>query len=198
MNGDLRRAVYKKHMLFNKYKKYKTPLNWDNYRKQHNLVTKIKKKSMRVYFYERCAGGPKSRDFWPTIKHFLSKKGSDGGGGGGGTKSTYMWKWKNVSNQTEVCTIFNSYSVNVAKDIGNDATQYDQDFLNHPSILKFLENSPQKFADENVSFKPTTETFVHNVISNLDPKKSQPERIIFRLKCLKPVSHLSVAPFQIL
>jgi hypothetical protein len=27
------------------------------------------------YFYERCAGGPKSSDFWPTIKPFLSGKG---------------------------------------------------------------------------------------------------------------------------
>ena len=79
MNGELRRAIYKKHMLFNKYKKCKTSLNWDNYRRQRNLVTKIKKQSMRVYFYERCAGGPKSKDFWPTIKPFLSKKGSDGG-----------------------------------------------------------------------------------------------------------------------
>ena len=102
-----------------------------------------------------------------------------------------------VSNQTEVCNIFNNCFVNFAKDIGNDATQYDQDFLNHPSISKKFENAPQKFTDEIFSFKPTTETYVHKVISNLDPK-SQPERTIFRLKCLKPVSHLSVAPFQIL
>ena len=79
MNGDLHQPIYKKHMLFNKYKKCKTPLNWDNYRKQRNRVTKVKRNSMRVYFYERCAGGPKSKDFWPTIKPFLSKKGSDGG-----------------------------------------------------------------------------------------------------------------------
>ena len=78
---------------------------------------------------------------------------------------------KIVSNQTEVCNILNNYFVNVAKDIGNDATQYDQDFLNHPSILKNLENAPQKFTDEKFSFKPTTETYVHKVISNLDPKK---------------------------
>ena len=167
MNGDLRRAVYKKHMLFNKYKKYKTPLNWDNYRKQRNLVTKIKKKSMRVYFYERCAGGPKSRNFWPTIKPFLSKKGADGG-----NEIILCENEKIVSNQTEVCNIFNNYFVNVAKDIGNDATQYDQDFLNHPSILKILENAAQKFTDEIFSFKLTTETYVHKVISNLDPKKS--------------------------
>ena len=166
MNGDLRQAIYKKHMLFNKYKKCKTPLNWDNYRKQSNLVTKIKRKSIRVYFYERCAGGPKSKDFWPTIKPFLSKKGSDGG-----NEIILCENDKIVSDQGEVCNIFNKYFVNVAKEIANDATQYDQDFLNHPSIQKILENTP-KDSNEKFSFKPTTETYVHKVISNLDPKKA--------------------------
>jgi hypothetical protein len=40
------------------------------------FVNKLKKKSVQKYFYERCAGGPKSSDFWPTIKpFFLSSKG---------------------------------------------------------------------------------------------------------------------------
>ena len=85
-------------------------------------MTKLKKQSMRCYFYERCAGGPKSKDFWPTIKLFLSKKGQDGGtpvvlsegggrrGGGAGGKV--------VTDQNEVCAIFNNFFVNVAKDIG--------------------------------------------------------------------------------
>ena len=122
---------------------------------------------MRVYFYERCAGGPKSRDFWPTIKPFLSKKGSDGGG----DEIILCENDKIVSDQGEVCNIFNTYFVNVAKEIGNDATQYDQDFLNQPSIQKILENTP-KDSNEEFSFKPTTETYVHKVISNLDPKKA--------------------------
>ena len=79
VNGESRRAIYKKHMLFNKYKNATTSLNWDNYRRQPNLVTKIKKQSMRVYFYKRCAGSPKSKEFWPTINPFLSKEGSDEG-----------------------------------------------------------------------------------------------------------------------
>ena len=74
MNGDLRRAVYKKRMLFNKYKNSRSAADWDNYRKQRNNVTKLKKQSMRVYFYERCAGGPKSKDFWPTIKPFYLRR----------------------------------------------------------------------------------------------------------------------------
>jgi hypothetical protein len=30
-----------------------------------------------IYFYERCVGGPKSADFYPTIKPFLTNKGSN-------------------------------------------------------------------------------------------------------------------------
>jgi hypothetical protein len=33
-------------------------LYWEIYRKQRNLVNKIKKQSIRNYFIERCAGGP--------------------------------------------------------------------------------------------------------------------------------------------
>jgi hypothetical protein len=35
------------------------------------FVNKMKKKSVQKYFYERCAGEPKSSDFWPTIKPFF-------------------------------------------------------------------------------------------------------------------------------
>ena len=67
---------------------------------------------MRIYFYERCAGSPKSKDFWPSIKAFLSKNGSDGGSG-----VILSENDKVVSNQIELCDIFNNYFVTVAKDI---------------------------------------------------------------------------------
>ena len=76
---------------------------------------KKKKKSMRHYFFERCSGGPKSKDFWLTIKPFLSKKGS-----GGESEIILSENDKIISDQKEVCNIFNSYFVNVAKDIGKD------------------------------------------------------------------------------
>jgi nicotinamide riboside transporter PnuC len=59
-------------MLHNTFIKCKNYYNWEQYRKQRNHVNKIKKKqSIKTYFYERCLGGPKSSDFWPTIKPFL-------------------------------------------------------------------------------------------------------------------------------
>jgi hypothetical protein len=41
------------------------------------ISNKIKKQSIKTYFYERCLGGPKSSDFWPTIKPFLSNKSNN-------------------------------------------------------------------------------------------------------------------------
>ena len=38
MNDNFRRAVFKQHMLYNKYKKGKTSADWELYRKQLNYV----------------------------------------------------------------------------------------------------------------------------------------------------------------
>ena len=43
MNKNLKRAIYKKRMSFNKYNRCKNKQNWEIYRKQRNLVNKIKK-----------------------------------------------------------------------------------------------------------------------------------------------------------
>ena len=60
----------------------------------------------------------------------------------GGNEVILCENEKIVSDQREVCNIFNNYFVNVAKDIGNDTSQYNQDFSSHPSIEKILENNP--------------------------------------------------------
>ena len=60
MNSELRKAIYKKKMLHNKYLKYRNKSNWEMYRKQRNYVTKLRKQSLQLYFFERCSGGPKA------------------------------------------------------------------------------------------------------------------------------------------
>jgi hypothetical protein len=87
MNKRLWQEIYKKRPLHNKFLKQKTNKNWEAYRKQRNFVNKLKKKSAQKYFYERCAGGPKSSDFWLTIKPFLSSKGVK-------TNNSYYLKWE--------------------------------------------------------------------------------------------------------
>ena len=147
MNGELKRSIVKKRMLFNKLKNSKTSLNWENYRKQRNAVTNLKKKSMRCYFYERCAGGPKSKDFWPTIKSFLSKKGQ-----GGGIPVVLSEGGKVVTDQPEVFTIFDNFFVNVAKDIGNGGHSMIKNFQTTlvSKISKTISQKPQNFKESKL------------------------------------------------
>ena len=94
--------------------KCKTKSNWEKYRQQRNLVTKIKKKSIKTYFFERCIGGPKSKDCWPTIKPFITNKGSHF------TKNIILCEKDEIINdQNMIAECFNDFFINVAKDIGN-------------------------------------------------------------------------------
>ena len=61
MNSSLRRAIHKKNMLYNSYRKGKVP--WKTYRKQRNLTTAINKQSKAIYFHEWCDGGSKNKRF---------------------------------------------------------------------------------------------------------------------------------------
>jgi hypothetical protein len=44
MNSKLRKAVYKKRQLHNVFKTQRSSKSWEQYRKQRNIVTKIKRK----------------------------------------------------------------------------------------------------------------------------------------------------------
>ena len=62
MNGEWRRAIYKKNMLKNNFFKFKSQSYWEAYRKQRNYCTRLKKISIKKFFGERCDGGTKSQN----------------------------------------------------------------------------------------------------------------------------------------
>ena len=80
-----------------------------------NLSAKLKRQSIRNYFSERCAGGPKSKEFWPTVKPFLSSKGLL-------IDPVIILSENNhiVSDQISIVSILNEFYVNVAQDIASE------------------------------------------------------------------------------
>jgi hypothetical protein len=108
-------------MYHNKFLKHKTDKNWETYRKQRNLVTKLKKTSIKTYFFERTAGGQKSFTFYPTIKPFLSNKGMKSN-----NSIILCENDKIVNDPKEVIEIFNNFFVNVTKDIGDKNIKIDK------------------------------------------------------------------------
>lgn len=148
MNKKLRQAVYKKRMLHNAYKAHRDSKSWEKYRIQRNLVNKIKRESIKKYVMERCVG--KSKDFWPTIKPFLTNKGSNFD-----NDIVLNENDKLLTDQNEISNVFNNFFINVAKDIGNDSIPIDE---SHPSIQKVKEISHED--SDDLVFKPITEDFV--------------------------------------
>ena len=165
MNSELRRAIYKKKMLFHKFNRYKGKTNWENYRKQRNYVTKLRKQSIKLYFYERCSGGPKSKDFWPTIKPFLSSKAAKNSSDIILTENDCL-----LSDQTEVCNIINDFYINIAQEIGINNQSADSS-ATHPSIQAIKENSLKEGYD-NFDFEPVSGSQVLKIINSLSSKKA--------------------------
>lgn len=109
MNSEYRKIIYKTRQAHNKFLKNKTPQNWKNYRKLRNDKENIKRTSIKNYFSERCGGGPKSKDFWSTIKPFFSSKLNSN------TSEIILKDNSNIiSDQTEVCNILNDFYINIA------------------------------------------------------------------------------------
>ena len=175
MNSSLRRAIHKKNMLYNSYRKGK--VTWEIYRKQRNLTTAINKQSKATYFRERCDGGPKKQKFWRTIKPFITDKNAFHC-----NKIILQEGDKIVTDTQEICEIFNAFFTSVANNIGFDDTipsdyYTDEGFSaiikrhsNHPSIIKIMENN----VDNNIfQFQCINQVDVVNIINCFDSKKAQ-------------------------
>ena len=181
MNSKLRKAIFKKSRSFKKYKTWRTPANWEAYRMQRNLCTKLKRQSIRPYFSERCAGGPKSKDFWPTVKPFLSNKGL--------LKDPVIILSENdsiISNQISVACTLNEFFVNAAQYISS--VPIPEGILNHPSIKKITGHIP---APTGFDFSPVSSESIYTFISKSNPKKANgvdgiPAKII--KSCSKSIS----------
>ena len=120
------------------------------------MFRKLYNQSQPLFKQLSFSGGPKSKDFWPTIKPFLLMNAIDGG-----YEVILSEQDKIVLDQPEVCEIFNNYFVSVAKDICNVHVndKYKEDFSDHPSILNILENTTKGDSDI-VSFRPVKENCV--------------------------------------
>lgn len=175
MNGELRRAIYVKCMLRNRYYKHRSGENWNRYRKQRNLVTKLRRKSIRTYFQLKCEGTNNKNTFWQTIKPFISNKHK-----GSGDNIILREGSDIITNQSDVCNVFNDYFANVASGIGFDdqiPSNIPKNMLmetirkihyNHPSVNLIMNNVKNK----HFEFKYTNENCVLKILNNLNIKKA--------------------------
>ena len=158
MNGELRRAINVKNMLKRKYNKSANNCSWEKYRKQRNIVTKLRKKSIKVYMQKQCADAKNSGGFWKAVKPLISHKNiiKD-------DNISLYYDGKVVSEPADVCRLFNDYYINVACNIGtvDEIDAYDTSescisrHAKHPSIT-LIRTSMQETQPENMEFNFNT------------------------------------------
>ena len=94
---------------------------------------------------------------------------------------------KIISDQSAVRVVFNDFFINVARDIGNNSTQYAADFSDRPSIKSIHENLPP--GDNKFSFQPVTQTEVYKIMLHFDIKKKSTGVDDISAKLLKSCSN---------
>ena len=75
MNSLLRKEMYRRNMLKNRYFKNRSDANWKIFKKQRNKVTSLHRTSVKRYFGAKCKDGDKGKSFWRTIKPFMTDSG---------------------------------------------------------------------------------------------------------------------------
>ena len=138
MHSDLMRQMHKRNMLKNKYIKQKTSQRWEDYRKQRNLVTKLRRNAIKSYFMKKCGNASSPKEFWQCVKPFLSDKSR------GNEASIVLQHEDKIANDPKaVSNILNNYFVNIAEDIGSVDANIESSELDqlieyhscHPSIV---------------------------------------------------------------
>ena len=96
--------------LCRRNEKFHNKHNWELYRKQRNLFTKIKKNLLKTCIERKQMNGTV---FWDMMKPLISDKGSKSN-----TNITLLDDSKIINDPKDVCCMFNQYFVNVTRGIG--------------------------------------------------------------------------------
>ena len=122
MNGELRRAINVKRMLKRKLTKCNSNMNWDKYRKQRNIVTKLLKKSLQHDNAKQLNEAINGGDFWKTVKPLIYNSGINKD-----DNAFLSNDGEIVNNASNLCRILNKYFTHIVNSIDVDDTIYQDD-----------------------------------------------------------------------
>ena len=136
MNGELRKAINRKAALRKKFYTYKSKYAWETYKKQRNLVNKIKRKAKQEYFNKQCnQKRVNTQSFWKTVKPFFTNSHQ--------RNATISLEDQGmlITDPSVVCDAFNDYFIHIAESLaeprgldGCDISQFCDFYGNQASI----------------------------------------------------------------
>ena len=182
INKELRKAIYTRSRLRNKFCKSPLKENEALYKKQRNKCVSLRRKSIKKYFNDITNYGiATNKNFWNLIKPFLTNKGHLNHQG------IMIFDGKKIiTNETELVEVFNNHYINIVeKSSGIKSRHVARDnnienkriaiqvikkyFENHPSIKQIQENFQHKHIP---SIPYTTTEEVKKLLKEVNAKKA--------------------------
>ena len=204
MNKILRKAIYTRSRLKNRYNKNPTDDNKIQYKKQRNECVNLRKKAIKTYFKDITDSGiVENKKFWQTIKPFITNKS--------GISNNNIMIIENdslVTDDKKLATIFNDHYINIiekSSGIKQNFTNYGdgknkkeivenivKNFENHPSIIKIKESNTDT---DLFHFKEIDENAIKILFLDLNTKTSAGEDKI-PTKLVKLAKNYLVKPLK--
>ena len=183
MNPELRKAMYTRARLKRRLNKHPSKQNEIAFKKQRNRCVSLRKKAIKNHFKRVTSNGLMSnKAFWDLVKPFLSNKGVLAG-----TDISLVKDDKIVTDDHDLCEIFNDYYINIVESTSGkkpssiaNANLVDDDreivrlildkYKDHPSILAIVQDPEHTF--QSFSFNEVTARDVWLQLKMLDGSKS--------------------------
>ena len=183
ITSELNKAIMNRSRLRNRYLKLRSSESEIAYTKQRNYTVNLLRKEKKIYYKNLDLNNiADNKQFWRNVEPLLSDKISES------SKITLVNNNRIVSDDREICNIFNQFFVNVVPNlnipeftgsdnlhehvIGDSVQSVLYKYRNHPSIIKIKERpeSSEKFV-----FSFVSENEIGKLLRNLNARKSSPK-----------------------
>ena len=141
MTKELHKAIMKRSRLRNKFLKNKNEINRNNYKVQRNYCKKLLKTTKKQYFNNlNTSKVTDNRTFWKTVVPLFTNKPSRG------AKIILKEGNKNITNDSELCEVFNTYFSNIVASLNipsvNNYITAKENANKYPQQIKCFETRP--------------------------------------------------------
>ena len=163
--------------LRNKFLKNKNEINRNNYKVQRNYCKKFLKTTKKQYFNNlNTSKVTENTTFWKTVVPLFTNKPSRG------SKIILKEGNKNITNNSELCEVFNMYFSNIAASLNipsvNNYITLKENTNKYSQKIKYFETQPsiatitKQCLSSSFNFQKTKANEVMKIISQLNTSKT--------------------------
>ena len=153
----------KRSKLRHTFNKKRSSENWQNYKRQRNICSKILKSTKNTFFETLNINEiTDNRKFWKTVKPFFTDKCK--------TSNTIILteKYETLNDNKKVSNTFNEYFTIITEGLNLRESTGNINFENEESCKKIKEN----FGNENFSFETVSKKDILDLIKELPGNKA--------------------------